>query len=51
MAAKEALATFKIAYENLLKVDFIKTKMLEKERKRHEILTDDSRQKRIQMKD
>ena len=51
MAAKEALATFKIAYENLLKVDFIKTKMLEKEMKRHEILTDNSRRKQRQLND
>ena len=50
-AAKEALANHKIAYENRLKEDFNKNKMLEKERKRHEILTDDSRRKRRQLKD
>ena len=50
-AAKEALTNHKIAYENRLKEDFNKTKMLEKERKRHEILTDDSRRKRRQLKD
>ena len=51
IAAKEALATFKIACENRRKEDFKKTKMLKKKRKRHEILTDDSRRKRRQLKD
>ena len=51
IAAKEALATFKIACENRMKEDFKKTKMLEKEMKRHEIFTDNSRRKQRQLKD
>lgn len=50
-AAKEALASHKMAYENRLREDFNRHKLVEKEKKRQEVLTDDSRRKRRQLKD